>query len=139
MPVLSTFNAKIHSEITKWAERLLNYNPDGSNAGGFIARAFFWDQVQAYAKKQSDAAWEQLEKEDLVRTSGLTEGAHTLCESKNFIVLGTMSKPYKKFREDILAEMLKKKYKVPLPASKELIEAAKVEDKGRLSLKIIER
>jgi Icc-related predicted phosphoesterase len=135
-----TFTAEIHKEITKLFERIEKKNPDlTSNTGNLIGRAHIWDQIQSYAKKQSDVAWEALEKEDIVNSKGLTSGEHTLAESPHFFIVANVTKPYKKFSPDVLAESLKKKYRVPLPVTKELIEQAKVDDKPRTSLKIVER
>lgn len=139
MPAI-TFTAAIFKQLTDLAEKVEKLNPDQkSNAGRFIARAFFWDAVERYAKKQSEAAWETLEKEEIIDTKGLTEGEHELVTTPGFIVMAKVSAPRKAFKAEVLMAALKKKYKVPEPASRELIEAAKVPGNGTKTLTIIER
>lgn len=135
-----TFIASIHKILSTLTDQCDKINPDQkSNQGRLIGRALFWDTIEAYAKKQSELAWKVLETEEIVETGDLPAGNHELARSPRFTVTCKVSEPRKGFKPEVLMAALKKKYKVPEPASREMIEAAKVPGKGTKTLTIIER
>lgn len=124
-----TFTATIFNELTKLKTKLDDKNPDTkSNTGRLVGRAHMWDQIAKYAKKQSELAWGVLEKEEIVSYVE-SPGIHRLAESPHFTVTDRVSEPRKAFNADALAEALKKRYKVPVPVTKELVEQAKLPTK----------
>lgn len=135
-----TFVAQIHKRITMLFQELDKLNPDSKhNTGRLIGRALFWDQIEKYAKKQSEIAWDTLEKEEIVTYDGLPPGDHTLAESPHFIVMAKVSSPRRAFSPDALATSLKKRYKVPEVVTKEEVEKAKIPGKSVNTLTIMER
>lgn len=134
-----TYTATVYNHLIKLRDALDKLNPDTKhNAGRLIGRAFFWDQIAKFAKKQSEVAWDELENEEIVSYVE-SPGDHTLAESPHFMVMDKVSEPRRAFNADVLAEDLKKKYKVPVPISKELIEKAKIPGKSVHTSTIVER
>lgn len=138
MPVIS-YQAQINKIITKMVEDFLG-NFKG-NSDRYFARYFFWVIVEKYAKAQKDTAFETMVKEELIEKDhrALPAGEHTIGTSPNFFVSDKVSKPRKSFDDRVLAMALKKKYKVPLPVTKEMVEAAKVDGNPTHTITIVER
>lgn len=118
-------------------------NPDEKhNQGRMLGTAFMWDEVERYAKSQSEAAWKVLEKEGILPDSN-TLAPGTEIEwgfSPSFVGIVKTTEPVKRFSGDALAVTLSKsKYKVPVSVTKEMIDDAKVPTKPMTSYKIIER
>jgi hypothetical protein len=134
-----TFQASIIRSLTKISEKLLDSAPDQtSNAGKLLSRAFLWDTIAKYAEKQSKLAWEQMEKEELVSYKGLQPGEYTLAESSSFYIFDKVSEPRRAFSPDVMVVQLKK-YKVPAPIVKEMIEKSKVPGKSTHTVSVVER
>lgn len=118
-------------------------NPDAKhNQGRMIGEAFLWDEVAAYAKSKSDAAWEVLEKEGLAPTKDEVEPSteREFAFSPSFVGVVKTSKPIKRFDADVFAAALSKgKYHVPVSYTKEALNDARVDGKPRTEFKIIER
>lgn len=138
MPEIS-YKAAIHKLLSSLKDTCDKLNPEAkSNTGSIVGRAFFWDEFAAYAKKQSDLAWEAIEAEEIIKKVE-TSGTHTLHESRSFIITDKVSEPRKTFQENVLAAALKKKYKVPEPITRELVGKAKIPGKATHTLSILER
>lgn len=138
MPVIS-HQASINKVITKVVEDFLGKFK--GNTDRYFARYFFWVIVEKYAKAQKETAFETLVKEELIEKNhrALPEGEHTIGTSPGFFVSDKVSKPRRSFDDQVLAQLLKKKYKVPLPVTKELVEEAKVEGKPTHTITVVER
>ena len=135
-----TFQATILKFISLIADTVLPLSQDKSNSGNTIARAYLWDQVQAYAKKQSDEAWKKLEEDEIIDDyKSLDEGEYHLGESPRFVITVKVSKPRKERDDDKLAAELKKRYKVPEAVAKDLIEKSKKDGSRNRTLSIVER
>ena len=134
-----------HTDIIKMLSKLGKNgteNPDGKhNTGRLIGEAYLWDTVAKYAKGRSDAAWSALASEGVIPRKGEMEpGQHELAYSPNFVVVGRVTQPVKRFSGDELAKLLSKsKYKVPESTTKEMIDKAKVPTTSMASLTVIER
>lgn len=113
-------------------------SPDTSNTGAYLADAYLWDTVEAYAKGKSKEAWERLEKELDIKAPEVA-GAYVLATSPSFTVTAKVTQPVKRFNVDELAKALKKRYRVPEPTTKEMVEHAKVPTKSVCTLAVIER
>jgi hypothetical protein len=136
-----TLQSTVIRLITKLHETALEKNnSDKSNTGKVLANAFVWDTIAKYAKKQSELAWEQMEKDGIISYKGLLASTkYTLAESPSFFVTDNVSTPRKIFTPSVLIAALKKKYKVPEPIAKEMIEAAKVPGNSTHTCAIVER
>ena len=135
-----TFQATILKFLMLIADTVMPLSQDKSNTGGLIARAFMWDKVQEYAKKQSDDAWDKLEEEEIIdEYKNLEEGEYHLGESPHFVVMVKVSKPRRERDDDKLAAELKKRYKVPEAITKDLIEKSKKDGSRNRTLSIVER
>lgn len=133
-----SYQAKIIKALTDAVFKIAS--PDKTNKGSLLANAFLWDTIQSYAKKQSDAAWADLEKAELYdpKDAGDTPGTFVLAKSTHFTLTLTQSNPVRRFSVDYLAKQLKAKYKIAEPISKQLCEEAKQPTKPTKSLNIIE-
>lgn len=135
-----TFQATILKFIMLVADTVLPMSQDKSNSGNTIARAFLWDQIEAYAKKQSAAAWDKMEEDEIIDDyKGLDDGEYHLGESPRFVVMVKVSKPRRERDDDKLAAELKKRYKVPEAITKDLIEKTKKDGSRNRTLSIVER
>lgn len=135
-----TFQATILKYVMMIADAVLHANPDKSNSGNTIARAFLWDQIEAYAKKQATAAWDKMEEDEIIDDyKGLDDGEYHLGESPRFVVMVKVSKPRRERDDDKLAAELKKRYKVPEAITKDLIEKTKKDGSRNRTLSIVER
>jgi hypothetical protein len=117
-------------------------NPDSKhNQGALIGIAFLWDEIQAYAKKKSDEAWERLEKEGIIpEIDKLEPGEHELAYSPSFTILASVTQPVKRFNQGELSMLMaKSKYKVPVSVTAELCDQAKLPGNPQRKLKIVER
>lgn len=115
--------------------------PDSKhNTGRLLAKAYFWDSVTKYARGQSEAAWDVLEKEKIIDLENLGQGDHVLAESPSLTVTAKISAPVRRFNADRLAELLSQsKFKVPLPVAKQFVEQAKVAGNPTKTLAVIEK
>lgn len=135
-----SFTTEIAKLLTSLDVKLMGSGPDAKhNVGRRLQQAYFWDQVQAYAKKQSDTLWSGLEKDELVLTSNLDPGDHVLAESPHFVVNAKVSERVRRFNADYLADQMKKKFKVSIPIAKQMIESAKQPSNSTTTLKIVEK
>ena len=115
-------------------------NPDTSNLGSYLGEAFMWDYIESYAKKQSDTVYNKMEKEGLYDLDTLAhDQEHVVLQGKLFTLTCRVSQPVKRFNPDALALAMNKKYKIPLPVAKQMIEDAKLPTKPTRTLKIIEK
>jgi hypothetical protein len=117
-------------------------NPDAKhNQGALIGQAFLWDEIERYAKAQSDATWKKMEVEGIIPDlSTLDTGDHELAYSPSFTIHASVSQPVKRFKQEELAQLLaKSKYKVPISVTAELCDQAKLPGNPQRKLKIIER
>lgn len=135
----TSYRTKIAAALGKLEQSVAN--PDAkSNTGTFIGEAFLWDEVVREAKRRSDRAWDKLEEQGVISgTASLPPGEHVLGSSPSFSVTAKVSEPVRRFDPDHLAQALKKKYKVPEPITKELVEQAKQPSKSTVTLNILER
>lgn len=136
-----TFQASILKELSVIAEKLQKVNPDQkSNTGRQIGQAFLWDAIQSYAKKQSDAAWDALETEEIIDNyKSLEEGEFHLGESPRFVITVKVSKPRQERDDEKLAAELKKRYKIPEAVTKDLLAKCKKDGSRNRTLSIVER
>ena len=117
-------------------------NPDSKhNQGALIGQAYFWDEVEKYAKAQSEKAWATMEKEGVIPDiDTLDTGDHQLADSPSFSIIANVSSPVRRFKvEELGALLAKSKYKVPVSVTAELCDKAKVPGNPMPKLKIIER
>lgn len=118
-------------------------NPDEKhNQGRLLGEAFMWDEVEAYAKNRSEAAWKVLETEGIAPAKNTIEASSEteFGFSPSFLGIVKATKPVSKFDPDTFADMLSRsKYKVPVSYTKEALNDAKVEGNPKVSYKIIER
>ena len=117
-------------------------NPDAKhNTGRLLGDAFMWGAVARYAKQREDAVWKALEKEEVVPDKKtLAPGDHQLADSPSFAIFARVTQPVRTFSGDELAGLLEKsKYKVPISATKEFIDQAKVPTSSRVTMKVVER
>lgn len=113
-------------------------NPDEKhNAGKLLGEAFLWKTVMNYAKRKYEKAIDKCAGEFVDRT--YEEGEYELVQSPKFVYTIKVSKPVRRFDPDTLAASLRKKYKIPEPITKELIEAAKVPTNSTITPIIEER
>lgn len=140
MTTPTTYTATVFNEVAKLFDKLDKLNPDTkSNTGRLIGRAFIWDAIAKHAKGQSEAAWKTLESEEIIEYVE-SQGEHTLATSPHFTVIDKVSAPRKAFKPEVLAQELNKKYKVPVPVVKDLVERAKVPgEKGVHTSSIVEK
>lgn len=136
-----SFSAQITKHLHKISDLCDSHNPDAkNNVGRLLGIAYFWIAVEKYAKSKKEEAWKALDKEGIIEdTSNLNAGEYALAESPHFYASAKVSQPVRRFDADELATQLNKKYKVPLPASREMIEAAKVPTKSVVTKSIVER
>jgi hypothetical protein len=117
-------------------------NPDGKhNQGALIGTAFLWDEIEAYAKKQSEAAWTKLEGEGIIPDlDKLEQGDHELAYSPSFTIQASVTQPVRRFKQEELGQLLaRSKYKVPASVTAELCDQAKLPGNPQRRLKIVER
>lgn len=136
-----SFTAEITKHMNKIADMCEKKNPDGKhNVGRGLGIVHFWTMVEKYAKSKKDEAWAALEKDDIISDpKGLDPGEYSLAESPSFFASAKVSNPVKRFDPDVLADMLFKKYKVPVPITKELVDKAKVPSASTVTKKVVER
>lgn len=135
-----TFQATILKFMNLVADTVLPLSNDKSNSGNTIARAFLWDNVEKYAKKQSDDAWAKMEEDEIIDDyKKLDEGEYHLGESPRFAVMVKVSKPRMTLDEDKLAAELKKRYKVPEAVLKDLMMKCKKAGSSNRTLSILEK
>ena len=141
MAVKTSFTAEITKHLNKIADVCEDKNPDGKhNVGKQLGLIYFWTMVEKLAKAKKDDAWKYLETEGLIaETDGLDPGDYKLEESPHFFAGAKVSNPVKRFDGDELAGMLNKKYKVPVPTVKEMIEKSKIPGKSSVTKTVIER
>lgn len=139
MSIQISHQAAINKAITKMVEDFLTRFK--GNTDNFFARYYFWVVIEKYAKAQKETAFAKLQEDELVEANhrALPEGEHTIGTSTSFFIADKVSKPRKAFDDQVLAQLLKKKYKVPLPVTKELVEQAKVEGNPTHTITIVER
>lgn len=135
------FQAKVTKQLNKLIDICDRDNPDQQhNTGRQLGVVYFWTMVEKFAKAKKEEAWTYLETEKIIEdTKGLDPGEYTLAESPNFHAQVKVSNPVKRFNAEVLAEALNKKYKVPKPVAKEMIEQAKVPDKSTYTKSVVER
>lgn len=115
-------------------------NPDAQSntvVGSILGQAFLWDKVHHLAKARRDEAFDAVK--EIFDTAKLTPGTHQGPVSAHFGVTAAVSNPVKKFDPGTLAAALNKRYRVPIPVALEMIEAAKIETKSTVTLKLAER
>jgi len=136
-----TFQATVLKELTQLMEKLEKLNPDTrSNTGRRLGKAFMLKMISTYADKQYDNEMKVLNEEKIIDDPAkLTEGDYVLGESPKFTVTCKVSAPRRSFDPDVLALMLKKRYKVPEPISKDFIEKSKTPGSSNKTIKILER
>ena len=143
VPKQGSYLAQIYSVLTTFGKSQLippKAPEKNANMATLLGEAYLWDEVQSFAKKQSDKLWAEMEKQEVIPDkSTLDQGPHVLAESRRFVVSATVSAPVKRFSPDELAKLMKKEYKVPEPRTKELCEAAKKGTTGQVRLAISER
>lgn len=111
-----------------------------ANMATLLGEAYLWDEVAAFAKKQSDKRWKAMEDQGVIPASAeITTGKHVLAETRKFVVAANMSAPVKRFSPDELAKIMKREFKVPLPRSIEIVEQSKKGTTGQCRLTISER
>ncbi len=137
-----SFAATITKHLNKIADVCESHNPDKKhNTGRGFGEVFFWTQVEKLGKAKKEEAWLNLEKNKLVAEdlSGYDPGEYTLNESPSFFASAKVSEPVKRFDGEVLADQLFKRYKVPKPMTKEMIDKAKVPTKPTVTKKVVER
>ena len=136
-----TFQAAVIKELMALDAKIEKLNPDAKhNVGRSLGSAAFWDYVATYAEKQSKIAWKALIEEEVITDpTKKSEGEYNLATSPSFTVTLKVSAPRKQFDVEKLAVMLKKKYKVPEPITKDFVEKSKSAGSSNRTLKIIER
>lgn len=141
-PRAGSYLARIVQHLNEFGKTILplpkNSKDKNGNAAALLAEAYLWDSVQRYAKKRSDRVWEEMDKAGLVDAPD-DPGDHMLAETLHFMCAVKVTVPVKRFNAGVLATALQKKYKVPLPVSKEMIEAAKTPTKSIKTFEIAER
>jgi hypothetical protein len=137
-----SYHADIIKALSKFGNTNGTVNPDGKhNTGRMLGEAFMWEQVAKYAEGRADAVWAEMLAEGIVpKKENLKEGEQEIAYSPNFVVIGKVTAPVKRFNGEELAQMLaKSKYRVPMSTTKEMIDKAKVPTNPMRSLKVIER
>jgi hypothetical protein len=132
-----SFKAQVLSEISK-LDRTIQ-SPDTTNKGALLARAFMWDEIASFAKKQSDSAWKELEDAGFIGHPD-EQGTHVIATTPKFSCVVQVSNPVKRFSADELQKIMKRsKFKVPEPVMREYIDQAKVGTKPAIKYTISER
>lgn len=136
-----SFTAEITKHLNKIADTCENKNPDAkNNTGKQLGIVYFWTMIEKYAKSKKEDAWKYLETEGIVaETKALDPGDYALAESPHFYASAKVSNPVKRFDPEVLADALFKKYKVPKPITKELVDLAKVPTISTVTKTVIER
>jgi len=135
-----SFVARIVKELSRFPDNVVL--PDSRhNVGKLLAQTFLWDTVAKYAEKQSAQLWDTLRAEGHIPAKdAMQPGDHALAESPHLVCSARVSEPVKRFNGDALAGLLfKSKYKVPLFATKEMIDKAKIPTKSTVTFTIAER
>lgn len=115
-------------------------SPDSQhNSGRLLAFVYFWDTAAAIAKGRSAKAWEALTANKLIDEKERDPGEYDLTESPHFLCTLKVSEKVRRFDPQVLAEALLKKYKVPIPITKQMVEAAKVPSKSTNTYRIVEK
>ena len=118
-------------------------NPDAKhNQGRLLGEAYMWDEVEAYAKGKSEAAWKALEKEGITPAKDTVEPSteNEFGFSPSFVGVVKATKRVERFDPETFANALSRsKYKVPVSYTKEALDDAKVPGNPKVSYKIIER
>lgn len=135
------FQAKITKHLNKLADFCDKENPDTQhNVGKQLGVVYFWTMVEKLAKAKKEDAWKYLINEKIIEdVSSYDPGEYSLAESPNFYAQAKLSNPVNRFDPEVLAEALNKKYKVPKPITKELVEQAKVPTKSTVTKSVVER
>lgn len=118
-------------------------NPDEKhNEGSYLGEAFLWQTIEDYAKKKYEAVFKKMEENNVIKDrearKTLSSGEHELSNSPRFTMTAKVTQPVRQFSADYLAAQLKKRYKVPEPTAKQMIEEAKRPSTSRVSLEIVE-
>ena len=135
------FQAEITKHLNKLADVCEKKNPDMKhNVGRQLGVVYFWTMIEKYAEAKKKEAWEGLKKEGVIEdVVGYDPGTYNLAESPNFYAQAKISNPVKRFNPEVLADTLYKKYKVPKPITKELVEQAKVPSTSTTTKSVVER
>lgn len=141
-----SFQMEITKALNKLSDLIAKKNPDAdvknSPHGSLVGTAYFWTKVENYAKAKKEEAWEALEKSGVSSDTwkDAAAGTYMMLDSPSFTVQVKVSNPIKRFNAGYLGEqLLRSKYKVPLPVTRELVDAAKLETKGSVTKIIIEK
>ena len=96
--------------------------------------------MKSLQKQKKKDAWKYLADNEVIEDcSNYDPGEYSLAESPHFFAKAKISQPVKRFDADTLALALNKKYKVPVPIAKEMIEQAKVPSKSTVTKSVVER
>lgn len=142
--------ASFMQEITKHLNKLQDVcdskNPDAKakNAphGALMGQWFFWNAIEKFAKGKKDAVDKLLSEDDKFDSDVIRKydpGEYVLGEAPSFIAKAKVSEPVKRFDGDHLANALNKKYKVPVPIVKQMIDEAKQPSASTVTKTILER
>lgn len=136
-----SFQAEIVKHLNKLMDMCDKKNPDNKhNIGRQLGVVYFWTMIEKHAKAKKEEAWKYLADEGIIsEVSDLDPGEYSLAESPSFFAKAKLSERVKRFDPETLAEALNKKYKVPKPITKELIEKAKVPTKSTVTKSVVER
>lgn len=136
-----TFQAEITKHLNKIADLCEKKNPDQMhNTGRQLGLVFFWTMIEKFAEAKKKDAWKYLADNEVIEDcSNYDPGEYSLAESPHFFAKAKISQPVKRFDADTLALALNKKYKVPVPIAKEMIEQAKVPSKSTVTKSVVER
>lgn len=135
------FQQEIVKHLNKLADVCAAKNPDTKhNTGRQLGVVYFWTMIEKYAKGKKEEAWSYLATEKIIaEVKGLDPGEYSLAESPSFFAQAKVSEKVKRFDAEVLAEALYKKYKVPKPVTKELVEQAKVPSSSTVTKSVVER
>lgn len=136
-----SFQAEIVKHLNKIADVCDKKNPDQKhNTGRQLGLVFFWSMIEKYAEAKKKDAWSYLVDNGVIEdTSTYDPGDYSLAESPHFCATAKVSKPVKRFDGEYLAQQLNKRYKVPVPVAKEMIEEAKLPTKSMVTKAVVER
>lgn len=134
------YKVQITTLLVKLQTEAAKMNPDAKhNSGRLIGEAYFWDTVEALAKKQSATTWEGLEALGITLSRDEEPGNYDVDSSPSFDVTCKISNPRQKFDEEKLAKALQRKYKIPIPVTKEMVANAKVDGSKTMTWRITEK
>jgi hypothetical protein len=129
---------KIVKELNKLG-RNGTANPDQKhNVGSYLGEAFLWQEVMRYAEGRRDLLFDKI-KTEVANWEELEAGEHEIASSPHFAFVCRVSNPVRRFSADALAKEMRKKFKIPEPVVREMVEQAKVPTKPTVSKKVMER